>query len=53
MTLDESKNDNDIVIEPAGIPMIFDRELESYLQDGILDYNFPLKWIVSVPEAKG
>lgn len=52
MTLDESKHDNDIVIEAAGIPLVFDKELEQYLQDGTLDYNFPLKWFMSIPEAK-
>ncbi len=52
MTLDESKHDNDILIEAAGIPLVFDKELEAYLQDGTLDYNFPLKWFISIPETK-
>ncbi|NLN86161.1 MAG: hypothetical protein GX133_00885 [Syntrophomonadaceae bacterium] len=52
MTLDESKHDNDVFIEAAGIPLVFDKELEQYLQDGTLDYNFPLKWFMSIPEVK-
>jgi len=51
VTLDESKYDNDIVIEAAGIPLVFDKELEQHLQNGTLDYNFPLKWFISIPET--
>ncbi len=50
MTLDESHDDNDILIEVAGIPLTFVRELEEYLQDGTLDYNFPLKFFLSIPD---
>jgi len=51
VTLDESHNQDDVLLEVAGIPLVFAKELEEKLQDGTLDYNFPLKFFMSVPES--
>jgi len=50
VTLDESHNQDDVLMEAAGIPLVFTRDLEQYLQEGTLDYNFPLKFFMSIPD---
>lgn len=39
VTLDELKNDNDAVIQAAGIEVIYDSDLEAYVNGIVIDYS--------------
>lgn len=39
LTLEESKGENDIVVEAEGMKVIYDKEFVYYLDDATLDYN--------------
>ncbi|QAT40616.1 Fe-S cluster assembly protein HesB [Clostridium sp. JN-9] len=39
MTLDESKNENDIVSESDGIKVVYEPELEDYLNGAVINYS--------------
>lgn len=39
VTLDELKNDNDLVVEAGGIKVIYDSMLEAYVNDIVIDYS--------------
>lgn len=39
MSLDERIRDGDIVLEIKGIKIIYDRELDKLIKNGILDYS--------------
>lgn len=39
LTLDELKNQDDVVIESQGITVIYNSDIEEYVQDSIIDYS--------------
>ena len=39
ITLDELKNNNDVVVEAGGIKVIYDSELEAYVKGIVIDYS--------------
>lgn len=39
LTLDELKNDNDVVVKSEGISVVYDSELEAYVNGAIIDYS--------------
>lgn len=39
LTLDELKNDNDTVVESEGITIVYESDLEVYIQDSVIDYS--------------
>lgn len=39
LTLDELKNNDDVVIESEGITVIYGSELEMYMKDLVIDYS--------------
>ena len=39
LTLDELKHENDMVMESNGITLIYNLELEKYLQNSTIDYS--------------
>lgn len=39
LTLDELKNQDDVVIESQGITVIYNSDIEEYVQDSIVDYS--------------
>jgi Fe-S cluster assembly iron-binding protein IscA len=39
LTLDESKNENDMVSESEGVKVVYDSELEDYLNGSVVNYS--------------
>lgn len=39
LTLDELKNENDIVIEAQGIKVVYNSDIKEYVQNSIIDYS--------------
>ena len=39
VTLDESKNRNDVLIETQGIKIVYEADLKNYVRDSIIDYS--------------
>lgn len=39
LTLDELKNQDDVVMESQGITVIYNSDIEEYVQDSIIDYS--------------
>lgn len=39
LTLDELKNQDDVVIESQGITVIYNSDIEEYVHDSIIDYS--------------
>lgn len=39
LTLDESKNENDIISESEGIKVVYESELEDYLNGSVINYS--------------
>ncbi|MEQ8201736.1 MAG: hypothetical protein ABRQ24_10000 [Syntrophomonadaceae bacterium] len=46
MTLDESTHDNDQVVESNGIKVVYHPELEPFLRNAVIDYNWLLKYFI-------
>ncbi|HRY12834.1 MAG TPA: hypothetical protein P5309_04580 [Syntrophomonadaceae bacterium] len=46
MTLDESTNENDRVVEHGGIKVVYDPELEPFLRNAVIDYSWLLKYFI-------
>lgn len=38
LTLDELKRENDVVVESEGIKIVFEKDLEVYLDRAVIDY---------------
>ncbi|MDD4775740.1 MAG: hypothetical protein PHG75_04455 [Syntrophomonas sp.] len=51
MTLDESKHEDDQVIESGGLKLVFDPELEPFLRNATVDYSWLLKYFVRSPRT--
>ena len=39
LTLDELKNENDVVVESRGVKTIYEDDLETYLRNAVIDYS--------------
>ena len=39
LSLDETKNTNDIVVESEAMDVVFDSELEAYVRGAVIDYS--------------
>ena len=39
LTLDELKNEVDVVVESQGIKVLYEANLEAYLRDAVIDYS--------------
>jgi len=39
LTLDELKNEKDIVVESEGITVVYNSEIEGYVQNSVIDYQ--------------
>ncbi len=50
VTLDEAHDPNDKVIKTAGVTIVYNPDLEQYLENSTLDHNFPLKFFISHEE---
>ena len=39
LTLEELKNENDVVVESRGVKVVYTAKLEAYLRDSVIDYS--------------